>query len=77
MVAFTLTQVFQIKQLTILSAVLVKIKAQQIYYRALTDYLSSNSDFQDAKDALHQSALNLYDEETANEIEKAWEDVGV
>ena len=54
-----------------------KDKAQQIYYRALTDYLSSNSDFQDAKDALHQSALDLYDEETANEIEKAWEDVGV
>ena len=37
--------------------------ATNLLHRALTDYLSSNSDFQDAKDALHQSALDLYDEE--------------
>ena len=38
-----------------------KGKAQQIYYRALTEYLSSNSNFSDAKEALYQSALDLYD----------------
>ncbi|MEJ7501077.1 M4 family metallopeptidase, partial [Staphylococcus pasteuri] len=30
-----------------------KDKAEQIYYRTLTHYLSSNSDFEDAKKSLH------------------------
>ena len=49
------------KQLTIQYVVLEGVKAQQIYYRALTEYLSSNSNFSDAKEALYQSALDLYD----------------
>ncbi|MHB7941527.1 M4 family metallopeptidase [Staphylococcus capitis] len=54
-----------------------KGKAQQIYYRALTEYLSSNSNFSDAKEALYQSALDLYDKNTANQVADAWDDVGV
>ncbi|MGV2929227.1 M4 family metallopeptidase [Macrococcus capreoli] len=52
-------------------------KAQQIYYRALTQYLTSNAQFTDAKQALYQSALDLYDQETADQVWSAWDAVGV
>jgi bacillolysin len=35
-------------------------KLGQIYYRALTVYLTSNSDFSDARQAVVQSAIDLY-----------------
>ncbi|MGX0076169.1 M4 family metallopeptidase [Staphylococcus warneri] len=54
-----------------------KDKAEQIYYRTLTHYLSSNSDFEDAKKSLHQAALDLYDKSTADQVNQSWEDVGV
>lgn len=37
-------------------------KLGQIYYRALTVYLTSNSDFSDAREAVVQSAIDLYGE---------------
>lgn len=54
-------------------------KAEKIYYRALTKYLTSKSDFQDAKRALYQSALDLYedDETVASSVWNSWESVGV
>lgn len=56
-----------------------KDKAEQIYYLALTQYLSSNAEFTDAKIALKQAANELYGK-NGNEskaIEQAWNDVGV
>ena len=42
-------------------------KLGQIYYRALTVYLTSNSDFSDARQAIVQSAIDLYGEGSAEE----------
>src|SRR5699024_5416868 len=56
-----------------------KDKAEQIYYLALTQYLSSNAEFTDAKIALKQAENELYGK-NGNEskaIEQAWNDVGV
>ena len=33
---------------------------EQIYYRALTTYLTRNSQFGDARNALEQSAIDLF-----------------
>lgn len=52
-------------------------KAEKIYYRALKQYLTSNSNFNDAKEALYQSALDLYDEATAQQVWDAWNAVGI
>lgn len=54
-------------------------KSEQIYYRALTEYLSSNSSFQDAKVALRQSAEDLYGSNSAEvqAVVNAWDSVGV
>jgi bacillolysin len=52
-------------------------KAEQIYYRALTVYLTPNSSFQDARQSLIQSAQDLYDEAIANTVANAWDRVGV
>ena len=54
-----------------------KEKAEQIYYRALTKYLTSNSQFKDAKDSLVQSAKDIYGDEIANQVMEAWNEVGV
>ncbi|PWZ65250.1 aureolysin, partial [Staphylococcus pseudintermedius] len=54
-----------------------KSKSEQIYYRALTEYLTSNSNFKDCKDALYQAAKDLYDEQTAEQVYEAWNEVGV
>ncbi|MFS0779236.1 M4 family metallopeptidase [Neobacillus sp. 3P2-tot-E-2] len=42
-------------------------KLGQIYYRALTVYLTSNSDFSDARQAVVQSAIDLYGEGSEEE----------
>jgi bacillolysin len=52
-------------------------KAEQIYYRALTVYLTPNSDFADARQALIQSAQDLYNQDIANAVANAWNRVGV
>lgn len=54
-----------------------KSKSEQIYYRALTEYLTSNSNFKDCKDALYRAAKDLYDEQTAEQVYEAWNEVGV
>ncbi|PTI66114.1 M4 family metallopeptidase, partial [Staphylococcus succinus] len=56
-----------------------KDKAQQIYYLALTQYLTPNSQFVDAKLALKEAADQLYGDNSteADAIDKAWNDVGV
>lgn len=54
-------------------------KAEKIYYKALTEYLTSNAQFVDAKKSLVQSAKDIYGE-NSNEsklVEKAWEKVGI
>ncbi|MCE4957431.1 M4 family metallopeptidase [Macrococcoides caseolyticum] len=54
-----------------------KAKSEQIYYRALSYYLTSTSDFKDTKEALIQSAQDLYGQTEADTINAAWEAVGV
>ena len=54
-----------------------KDKAEKIYYRALTKYLTRQSQFIDAKDSLVQSAKDLYGDEIANKVKEAWDEVGV
>ncbi|MBC3043459.1 M4 family metallopeptidase, partial [Staphylococcus epidermidis] len=54
-----------------------KQRSEQIYYRALTVYLTSNSDFQDAKASLQQAALDLYGDGIAQQVGQAWDSVGV
>ncbi|RLQ95235.1 M4 family metallopeptidase [Falsibacillus albus] len=52
-------------------------KSEQVYYRALTVYLTPNSTFADAKQALVQSAQDLYGSSTASSVSSAWDSVGV
>ena len=47
-----------------------KQRSEQIYYRALTVYLTSNSDFQDAKASLQQAAFDLYGDGIAQQVVK-------
>lgn len=54
-----------------------KSKSENIYYRALTYYLTSTSDFKDTREALIQSAQDLYGTADANVIKDAWDAVGV
>ncbi|WP_100332553.1 M4 family metallopeptidase [Bacillus xiapuensis] len=54
-----------------------KEKSEQIYYRALTVYLTPNSDFADAKQALIQAAADLYGSAAGSAVEAAWNQVGV
>jgi bacillolysin len=44
-------------------------KLGKIYYRALTVYLTANSDFSDARQAIVQSAIDLYGEGSVEEAE--------
>ncbi|UOE57382.1 M4 family metallopeptidase [Bacillus sp. CMF12] len=46
-------------------------KLGKIYYRALTVYLTSNSDFSDARQAIVQSAIDLYGEGSGEEAAAA------
>ncbi|MBI6875591.1 M4 family metallopeptidase, partial [Clostridium aciditolerans] len=54
-------------------------KAEQIYYRALCNYLTSSSTFHDARLALAQSAEDLYGANSSeyNAVISAWDSVGV
>lgn len=54
-----------------------KEKAEKIYYRALTQYLTRQSQFKDAKSSLIQSAKDLYGDQVANDVKAAWDQVGV
>ncbi|GIM30204.1 peptidase M4 [Clostridium polyendosporum] len=54
-------------------------KTAMIYYRALTNYLTSNSDFIAARNALIQSASDLYgsSSEEVNVVSNAFDSVGI
>lgn len=52
-------------------------KGAAIYYRALTEYLSSNATFQDARNATAQAATELYGADAAAAVHAAWTAVGV
>ncbi|OEH93571.1 M4 family metallopeptidase [Bacillus solimangrovi] len=52
-------------------------KAEQVYYRALTIYLTPNSDFAYARQSLIQAAEDLYGTSVADEVRVAWDNVGV
>ncbi|WJP97501.1 M4 family metallopeptidase [Macrococcus bovicus] len=54
-----------------------KVKSEQIYYRALTQYLTSNATFSDARAALIQSATDLYGTADAQVVGSAWDQIGV
>ncbi|WP_070119637.1 M4 family metallopeptidase [Bacillus marinisedimentorum] len=56
-----------------------KSKAEKIYYRALTVYMTSTTDFSNARAALLQSASDLYGygSSTYNSVRNAWDQVGV
>ncbi|WP_414054776.1 M4 family metallopeptidase [Macrococcus equi] len=54
-----------------------KDKAEKVYYRALTTYLTSNATFADAKQALTQAAQDLYGATVAAQVTDAWNKVGV
>ncbi|GLX79442.1 hemagglutinin [Thalassotalea insulae] len=52
-------------------------KAEQIFYRALTTYMSSSTDFAGARSATAQAATDLYGATEATAVETAWCAVGV
>ena len=52
-------------------------KAEQIYYRTLTVYLTPYSQFSDMKELLMQSARDLYSETEVQQINAAYTSVGV
>ncbi|NKE05951.1 M4 family metallopeptidase [Mesobacillus selenatarsenatis] len=54
-------------------------KLGKIYYRALTVYLTSNSDFSDARQAIVQSAIDLYGEGSEEEaaVQSGFDAVGI
>ncbi|WP_448565864.1 M4 family metallopeptidase [Thalassotalea ganghwensis] len=53
------------------------LKAEQIFYRALTTYMSQSTNFAGARSATAQSALDLYGEAEKVAVETAWCAVGV
>jgi Zn-dependent metalloprotease len=52
-------------------------KAEQIFYRALTTYMTSGTDFNGARTATAQAATDLYGATEATAVETAWCAVGV
>ncbi|MDK2564187.1 M4 family metallopeptidase [Romboutsia sedimentorum] len=54
-----------------------KEKSEQIYYRALTKYLTSTSNFLETSKALSQSAKDLYGTTESLAVTQAWRAVGV
>lgn len=52
-------------------------KAEQVFYRALTLYMTNNSQFNDAKSATVQAATDLYGATDAQRVADAWNAVGV
>jgi Zn-dependent metalloprotease/PKD repeat protein len=63
----------------LLATAITKEKAEQIYYRALTKYLTKSSQFIDLRIAVTQSAKDLYGD-NSNEVtqaQKAFDSVGI
>jgi Zn-dependent metalloprotease len=52
-------------------------KTSRIFYRALTQYMTSTTDFAGARTATAQAATDLYDATTAAAVQAAWDAVGV
>ncbi len=52
-------------------------RAIQIFYRAFTQYLVPSSNFQDAREACVQAAVELYGQRIGRRVNKAWAAVGV
>jgi len=52
-------------------------KAEQIFYRAQTTYLTPSSNFEAARNATAQAASDLYGDTEADAIHLAWDAVGV
>lgn len=52
-------------------------KAEQIFYRALTVYMTSSTDFEGARNATAQAATDLYGATDAAAVNAAWDAVGV
>jgi vibriolysin len=54
-----------------------KAAATKLFYRANTVYLTSNATFQALRNAVRQSALDLYDNATADAVNAAFDAIGV
>ncbi len=54
-----------------------KDKAERVYYRALSRYLTQSSRFTDCRSAIVKSAQELYGATEANAARKAFDDVGI
>jgi bacillolysin len=54
-----------------------KDKAEKVYYKALTNYLTKSSDFKDLRVAVESAASALYDNDTKNAVSEAFEAVGI
>lgn len=52
-------------------------KGEQIFYRALSTYLTASAKFQDARNATAQAATDLYGASAAATVHAAWDAVGV
>jgi len=52
-------------------------KSEQIFYRALRTYMSSNTNFEGAREATAQAAGDLYGASEVSAVHKAWDAVGV
>lgn len=52
-------------------------KAQRIYYKALTTYLTRSSQFADDRNAVEQSAKDLYGTPEVNAVDTAFDAVGI
>jgi vibriolysin len=52
-------------------------KAEQIFYRANTVYLTSGSDFEDCRNATANAADDLYGQTEVDAVHEAWDAVGV
>jgi Zn-dependent metalloprotease len=52
-------------------------KAEQVFYRALSAYMTPDTDFAGAKATTMQAAMDLYDSETAQLVGDAWRVCGV
>ena len=52
-------------------------QAEQVFYLALTGYMTPETNFAGAKQATMQAAIDLYDSETAQLVGAAWEACGV
>ncbi len=51
-------------------------KAEQIFYRALANYMTSSTNFQGARNATAQAAQDLYTSTEVNAVHAAWNAVG-